>query len=153
MVNKAYAFDEKSRNSLWQDAIQKEMDNVKIAIQTISENKKPSNGFQYVKCHMVFDIEKEDFWRKACIVIGGHMTHTPDTNTYSSVDTREIVHSALTITALHDLEVKAAEILNTYVMAPICKKIWTILGPELGDDAGKSALIVRALYGLKSVSV
>jgi hypothetical protein len=25
-----------------------------------------------------------------------------------------------------------------------------VLGPEFGDDAGKCALIVRALYGLKS---
>jgi hypothetical protein len=25
-----------------------------------------------------------------------------------------------------------------------------VLGPEFGDDAGKRALIVRALYGLKS---
>ena len=128
------------------------MDNVKIEIQTIPEGKKPSNGFQYVKYHMVFDIEMEDFWRKACLVMGGHMTHTPDTITYSSVYTREIVHSVLTITVLHGLEVKAAEILNMYVMAPNCKKIWTILGPELGDDAGKSALILRAVYGLKSVS-
>ena len=128
------------------------MDNVKITIQTIPEGKKPSNGFQYVKCHLVFDIEMEDFWRKACLVVGGHMAHTPDTVTYFSVDIREIVHSTLTITVFHDLEVKAAEILNMYVMAPTCKKIWTVLGPELGDDAGKSALIVRALHRLKSVS-
>ena len=30
------------------------------------------------------------------------------------------------------------------------EKVWKILGPEFGPDAGKSALIVRALYGLKS---
>ncbi len=30
------------------------------------------------------------------------------------------------------------------------KKIWTVLGPEFGKDAGKRAVIVRALYGLKS---
>ncbi len=28
--------------------------------------------------------------------------------------------------------------------------VWTVLGPEFGIDAGKSAIIVRALYGLKS---
>jgi hypothetical protein len=35
-------------------------------------------------------------------------------------------------------------------MAPITEKIWTVLGTEFGDDAGKRALIVRALYVLKS---
>ena len=28
----------------------------------------------------------------------------------------------------------------------------TVLGPEFGTDAGKRAIIVRALYGLKSTS-
>ena len=28
--------------------------------------------------------------------------------------------------------------------------MWTILGPEFGSEAGKSAIIVRALYRLKS---
>jgi hypothetical protein len=35
-------------------------------------------------------------------------------------------------------------------MAPLTDKVWTVLGPEFGYDAGKRALIVRALYGLKS---
>jgi hypothetical protein len=34
-------------------------------------------------------------------------------------------------------------------MAPITEKVWTVLGPEFGDDAGNRALIMRALYGLK----
>jgi len=32
----------------------------------------------------------------------------------------------------------------------VTEKIWCILGPEFGDDAGKKAIVVRALYGLKS---
>ena len=39
--------------------------------------------------------------------------------------------------------------MNAYVTAPITEKIWTVLGPEFGADAGKKAIIVRALYGLK----
>jgi hypothetical protein len=35
-------------------------------------------------------------------------------------------------------------------MAPITENVWTILGPEFGEVAGKTAVIVRALYGLKS---
>ena len=89
MVNEAYTIDEKNGNTLWQDAIQEEIENVKIAFKIVPEYKKPPNGFQYVNCHMVFDIKMEEFQRKACLVAGGHMTHTPDTMTYSSVITRE----------------------------------------------------------------
>jgi hypothetical protein len=39
---------------------------------------------------------------------------------------------------------------NAYLTAPITENVWTVLGPEFGEDAGKRALIMRALYGLKS---
>ena len=70
--------------------------------------------------------------------------------THSSVVSRESVRIALTLAALNDLEVKTADIENAYLTAPVSEKIWTVLGPEFGSDAGKRAIIVRALYGLKS---
>ena len=42
-----------------------------------------------------------------------------------------------------------SDIENAYITAPCTEKIWTVLGPEFGS-AGKSAIVVRALYGLKS---
>ena len=72
---------------------------------------------------------------------------TLDTINYSGVVMRETVCIALTMAVL---QVKAADVLNAYVMASISEKIWTALSPEFGDNAGKSAVIVRALYGLKS---
>ena len=50
----------------------------------------------------------------------------------------------------HVIDFKAADLLNVYVMAPNCEKIWTVVGPEFGDDAGKLGIIVRVLYRLKS---
>jgi hypothetical protein len=60
------------------------------------------------------------------------------------------VRIALTIAALNDLEVKTGDVLNAYITAPITEKVWTVLGPEFGPDCGKKAIVVRALYGLKS---
>jgi len=60
---------------------------------------------------------------------------------------RETVRIALLLAALNDLEVKAADIMNAYITAPVEEKIWTILGPEFGADQGKKATIVRAIYG------
>ena len=64
--------------------------------------------------------------------------------------TRKTVCTTLILAALHDLEVKAPEVLNAYVMAPNHEKIWAVLRPEFGDDAGKSSIIVRVIYGFKS---
>ena len=84
-------------------------------------------------------------------MVGGHLTHTPDNITYSSLVTRETVCIALKMAALHDLEVKAADVLNAHVMVPNLEKIWTVVGPEFWGNTCKSAIIVRVLYGLKSV--
>jgi hypothetical protein len=70
--------------------------------------------------------------------------------TFASVVSRETVRLALTIAALNDLEVKTSDVQNAYLTAPCEERIWTQLGPEFGLDQGKKAIIVRALYGLKS---
>ena len=73
--------------------------------------------------------------------------------TYSSVVGREKVRIALTTAALNDLQVKAGDVMNAYVTAPCSEKIWTVLGKEFGTDQGKKAIILRAVYGLKSSGV
>ena len=62
--------------------------------------------------------------------------------TYSSVVSRESVRIALTLASLNELEVKAGDVENAYITAPITEKVWTILGAEFGADAGKRAIIV-----------
>ena len=54
------------------------------------------------------------------------------------------------IAAINYLEVKTSDIENSYLLAPATEKILCILGPDFGDDAGKKAIVVRALYGPKS---
>ena len=92
---------------------------------------------------MIFDIKMEDFRHKARLVAGGHLTKAPATITYASVVSRKIVRIALMLAALNDLEVKAGDVLNAYITAPVAKKIWTVLGPEFGNYCGKTAIIVR----------
>ena len=93
-------------------------------------------------CHIVWDIKLDGFKRKAQMVAGGHMVDTPAVMTYASVVSHETVHIALTLAALNDLEVQASDVMNAYLTAPCDKKVWTILGPEFGEDAGKKAIIV-----------
>ena len=60
------------------------------------------------------------------------MTHAAHAITYSSVVTKEAACIILTMAALHEPEVNAVKILNTYVMAPKRDKTWTVLGQCLG---------------------
>ena len=149
-VEEALALDSKNGNTLWADAITKEMKNVRVAFNIGEKGDSPPVGHQFIKCHMIFDVKMEDLRRKARMVAGGHMTDVPPTITYASVVSRETVRIALMMAALHDLNVKTADIMNAYIKAPCAEKVYTILGPEFGPDEGKMAVIVRALYGLKS---
>jgi hypothetical protein len=99
---------------------------------------------------MIFYVKMEDSRQKARLVAGGHQTKAPATITYASVVSRETVRLALTIASLNDLEVKVGDVLNAYITVPVKEKVWNILGPKYGHDPGRSAITVRALYGLES---
>ena len=58
---------------------------------------------------------------------------------------------ALTYASLNGLSVYGVDIQNAYLQAPSSEKYYIICGAEFGfENAGKKALIVRALYGGKS---
>ena len=148
-VQEAYDIDKEHGDTRWADAIQKEMNDVRVAFHILDDDKAVPPGYQYMDCHLIFDIKFDGFRFKARMVAGGHMVETPAFLTYASVVSRETVRIALTIAALHDLDVKAADVQNAYLTAPTTEKVWTTCGPEFGPDEGKKAIIVRALYGLK----
>ena len=49
------------------------------------------------------------------------------------------------------MKVKSGDILNAYVKAPVTKKMRNTLGSKSGKDARKTAVIVRALFGLSQL--
>ena len=147
-VAEAYALDKKNGNTLWADAISKEMKNVQIAFKILANGDKVPIGYQRMRC---LNVKMEDFCRKACLVAGGYMTNAPPMITFASMVSHEMLRIALMLAGLNELQVKVSDIENAYITAPCTEKIWTVLGPEFGSDAGKQAIIVCALYGLKSV--
>ena len=64
------------------------------------------------------------------------MTDDPATTTFASVVSRKTVQIALTLAGLTNLQVKVSDIENAYITTPCTEKIWTVLGPEFGSDAG-----------------
>ena len=135
----------------WYDAIQKEMRNVKVAFNILHEGENVPVGYQFVKCHMVFDIKMGTLQWKAHLVAGRHMTNPPASQTFASVVSRESVRIGLLLAVLNDLNVLTGNLQNAYLNAPCEEKVWTICGPEFGPEyQGRKALLCQALYGLKS---
>ena len=99
---------------------------------------------------MVLSIKMEDFSRKACLVAGGRMVEAPKRWTFESVVSRELVRISLILAGLNDTGVKTSYIQNAYLTAPCSEKVHTTLGTKFGENKGKTAIIVRALYGLAS---
>ena len=110
-VKHAHKIDARNGNTLWRDALKKEMYNVGVAFEILDEGVHVPHGWKQVTRHLVWDV-KMDFTRKARWVLNGHKTPDPIGSTYAGVVSRESVHIALTYAALNDLDVFAANIQN-----------------------------------------
>ena len=149
MIKEAVAINKKNRNTLWQDAIQKSWKKwwlysklyLRVRSHPLSFSMSPATWCLTLQWRI--SIERHDKWWEARWPIPQMLLPAP---VWSK---RKTVHNALTKAALHDQEVKAADVLDSYVMAPNRGKIWIIICLKL-DDAGRSAIIVGAVYSLKS---
>ena len=124
-VEEAKKIYEQNGDTLWWDAICKEMKNVCPAFEVLEgrEDDIPKD-YQFMRYHMIFDVKfGENFWCKARLVAGRHMTNTPNTLTYSSVISRDSIRIALTIAALNELSVMVCDIQNAYLTAECREKI------------------------------
>ena len=151
-VEEAYQIDRENKNNYWDLAIKKELKNVIVAFQLLEDDEPIPIGSRKIPYHFIFDI-KFDLTRKARLVAGGHQNkEVPAYATYSSVASRESIRMAFLIAAMNSMEVLAADIGNAYLNAPCHEKVHVTVGPELfgEENSGKTAIIVRALYGLKS---
>jgi hypothetical protein len=97
-VERARQIDRELGNTLWQDAIAKEMRAVRVAFMILDDGQEPPVGYQFMRCHMVFDIKLDGFKRKAHLVAGGHVTEAPPAvATFASVVSQETARLALMI--------------------------------------------------------
>ena len=145
----AVALDRANGNTMWQDAIKKEMKNVAVAFKFLDNDDEIPIGFKSIQCHIVYDV-KFDLTRKARYVGGGHRTKVPASMTYSSVVSRDSVRIMFLIAALNDLDIQMCDIGNAYLNAETRERLWFRAGPEWGSKWGCPVIIIRALYGLKS---
>ncbi len=84
-VQQALDLNRQNGNTLWADAIAKEMKNIRVAFNILPDGTMAPGGYKKIPCHMIFDIKMVDFTRKARLVARGHLTDTPLAMTYARV--------------------------------------------------------------------
>ena len=100
--------DRENSDSLWQRAIEKEIDNIKVAFHLIEEGERLPGGSKEIPYHIIFDV-KLDLTRKVRLVAGVHRNKdVPIYITFSSVASRDGVRLMFLIAAMNDLNLLSA---------------------------------------------
>ena len=151
-VEEALAIDKENSNTLWQDAIKKEIEALLQyeVFDFLDPNEKIPADYQFIPLLMKFDI-KMDLRRKARLVAGGHVTKDIEGDNYSGVVKMDSVRLTFLLADLNKMDLLMADVSNAYLNAYTSEKIYTRCGQEFGINLqGKLAIIKKSLYGLKS---
>jgi len=148
-VRSARRLDREAGNTLWFDAQTLEANSLRnLDTFRLIDESFDLTGYQYVPLIYAWDV-KFDGPRRARLVANGSVTEgPPEAEIWSGVVNTDTVRTALFIAMHNGLKILAADISSAYLMAETKEKMYTKLGPEFGDWAGKTALINKALYGL-----
>ena len=57
----AIEINQEKSNTLWEDTIAKEMEAIHVAFKILNDDEQPLPGYQYMECHLVFDIKLDGF--------------------------------------------------------------------------------------------
>jgi hypothetical protein len=153
-IREAIRLDKENGNTLWQDAIREEIEQL-LRFKTFRilpkgvKTFENMNKYSYVPMHFVFDV-KFDVRRKARCVAGGNWTDPPDSDVFSGVVSIENVRLGLFATVHNGLQICAADVGNAFLHGYTKELIYTRAGPEWGDLEGCIMIVVRSIYGLKT---
>lgn len=152
-VDEAYQLDKDNGDTLWADAIDKEMAAL-YELDCFEYREKgyrpqQEEGYQWTRVHMIFDV-KTDLRRKARLVAGGHLLEIFDTEVYSSTVKGISVKLLHVIAHQNNLKALCGDVGNAFVTAETREEVYFIAGREFGERQGMTVIIKKALYGLAS---
>lgn len=155
-VADAKRVDKENGNTLWADAIIKEVQSLwsmkTFKILSKAEKVRLKENYQIAPLRCIFDV-KQDGRRKARIIIGGHVIDTTGYDKYASNMKTISARVLMLIASANKFDVLTGDISTAYLYATGNLKVATKLGEEfsLYDSrikAGTYASVVQALYGL-----
>ena len=145
----AIRLDVLNKNTMWQDAIAKEMGQIQEYEVFKDNGYNEPRDHKKIKVHLVFAC-KHDGRRKARLVADGHLTEVPLESVYSGVVSMRSLRIMVFLAELNKLELWATDIGNAYLEARTKEKLYIKAGPEFGPLQGHILIIERALYGLRT---
>ena len=151
-VRDAIRLDELNGNTLWQDAMKTELDQ----INSYETFRLPSDDFEWtgysrIPYHFVWDC-KFDLRRKCRLVLGGNFTEAIDRDEiFSGVIGSESVRLGFLAAEIHSLDCCVADVGNAFLNGLTREKRFIVAGPEFGPTLqGKRLVVYKSCYGLKT---
>ena len=148
-TREAYLLDLQNGNTLWQEAIFKEVNQLNHfkTFIILDVDQDPPKGYSRIPYHIIYGV-KWDGRRKARLVANGNMVD-PSDDIYSGVVSIESLRISFLIAQLNDLNICAADISNAYLFAKAKEKVYFVAGKEFGKEMeGRILIIDKVLYGL-----
>ena len=153
----ALSFNETNKNTLWNDAIEFELNQVVNEYKTFRDlGKYRGKGsvprdHEYIRVHMIFDV-KHDLRHKCRLVAGGHLTKPNGDTSYSLVASLRRIRLVTFSAELNDLELEAADVGNAYLEAKTNEKVCFVARTLFGLYGldGHLLAIEKDLYGLRN---
>jgi hypothetical protein len=149
--SQATELDSKNGNTNWQDAEALEIAQLFEygTFQDLGKDGDAPSGYKKIRGHMVYDV-KHDGRHKARYVAGGHLTDPNEESVYSGVVSLRGIRLVVFLAELNHLKLWGADVGNAYLEAHTRERVYIVAGPEFGALAGRTLVIVKALYGLRS---
>jgi hypothetical protein len=150
--DQAMEIDRMNGNRLWRDAEERELgqiDEYEAFMDMGIGTKLVPSGYKKIRVHMVYDM-KVTLQRKSRLVADGQLTDTPVDSVYSSVVSLRGLKITLFLAELNQLEAWCTDVGNAYLEACTDEKVFIVAGNEFGDREGRTLIIVKVLYGLRS---
>jgi hypothetical protein len=155
-VTEALRVDDNEKNSLWKEAICKEIGTLMsmgtFKLLTKKDKNKTIRNSQYAPLRMIFDI-KQDLRRKARLVIGGHVVDATGYDVYASNMKTISARLLMLIASANKMDVLTGDIGSAYLFADSDMAVHVNLGPEFhvfdkNIPLNACAKVEKALYGL-----
>jgi len=143
----ALEIDKSAGNTLWADAIHKEMCKIE-KFNVFKEASSIPAGYERLRCMLIFDI-KLDGTHKARLVADGSGSPV-STDSYSSVIDPDHVRLALIVATLNGLDHCMIDLEDAYLHALTKELAYTYLPPEFGTLGGRTLIFHKALYGMRT---
>lgn len=133
-MDEAYNIDKKNSNTIWQDAIHKEMKSNAILFSILDHGENYPVKYVHIACLLIFDVNM-DLRQKDQFIASGHTKKPSAESIYVGVVSRKSVCIiAFTLTALKILDIFTTDIQNTYLTISCDEKIMFTCCPKFGFE-------------------